>query len=272
MKLEKKPRITFTPLAWRKMFSYARAVDTEITGFGEVEVRGNEMHVIDTYIFPQKANMGYVKLDSGALLDWMDDCKRKGQQQRVQRSNLWWHSHVNGRCFRSGTDDDTVERLLTTMPYVIACTVNKHHQYELSLHLKDPYRITFNNMNPFVNGHDLGRIDRDCDAEARKMVVDSTPKRDIPAIQPYSGKTYDLSSKAPNKYDLWERYRIPTKYKPPVIEDPEALSNAERDALEEYLYGVDKGTKSSLWDDLQSAQEADRLIREAAKKGGHGGL
>ena len=180
MKLEQKPKVVFTPSAWRKMFAYARSVDTEICGFGEVELRKGTYFIKDTYIFPQIASGGYVKIDNGALLDWMSHCKREGRQDRVENSRLWWHSHVNMSCFRSGTDNGTIEDLLTSMPYVLSCVVNKQFQYELSLHLKDPVRVTFNNMNPYVDRVDLGVLERDCDREARKMVKREEPVRRLP--------------------------------------------------------------------------------------------
>lgn len=179
MKLERKPKVVFTPLAWRKMFSYARAVRTEITGFSDVQVRDNTFYVSDTYIFPQVATGGHVELDSGALLSWMEECKRNGRPELPGSCRLWWHSHVNFSCFRSGTDEATVERLLTAMPYVICCVVNQSYQYELSLHLKDPYRITFNHMNPYVEKLDTGKLDLMCDKEAAKLVKPKVHKTEV---------------------------------------------------------------------------------------------
>lgn len=160
------------------MFLYARSVDTEIAGFGEVELLHGRYYITDTYIFPQKASGGYVELDGEALTNWMRDCAKKGQHERVAKSRLWWHSHVNMSCFRSVTDNDTVERLLTSMPYVISCVVNKQFQYELSLHLKEPVRVTFNHVNPMVDRFDTSLAEIDCAKEAKEMVRDSAPVQD----------------------------------------------------------------------------------------------
>lgn len=224
------------------MFSYARAVNTEITGFSNVEVRDNrEFYVSETFIFPQVGEAAFVKLDSGALLDWMGHCKKIGRPQLPGTCRLWWHSHVKMNCFRSGTDNDTVERLLTSMPFVISCVVNQNYQYELSLHLKDPYRITFNNMNPYTDRIDDGKLDRDCDREARQMVKEPPKPK------------YDLN--------MWDKYKTQPVEAGSHVERAVLREARDANSFEPFTYDSDKkkrenndyerwGYTKEEWDDL----------------------
>ena len=170
MKIENKFKVVYTNEAYYKMYAYARAAKGEVTGFGTVKTIGNTLLVDDLYIVPQRATAAGVHVTGDTLTEFMGWCKREKRMDRVSGMRLWWHSHADFGCFRSGTDKATCELLLQVMPWLLCVVVNKKGQHETTIHLKDPARVTFTRPKVEVEHAPYQEWNDQCTAEVAAMV------------------------------------------------------------------------------------------------------
>lgn len=235
MRTEGKFKVVYSAEAHFRMYAYARAAKGEVTGFGQVHQRGDTLYVDDIYIVPQKATGAGVHVDADTLQDFMAWCKKTKRNDRLNNLRLWWHSHVDMGCFRSGTDRATCELLLQVMPWLLCVVVNKKGQHETTLHLKDPARMTF--MHPRVETRDYPYTEwkKECDAQVATMVrpwVHETKEEPVQHKKGWDGPVI-INPPSDHTHD----------YQPGLFVRPEGES-----AEEVYLSALDSGAKETPWD------------------------
>jgi hypothetical protein len=124
----------------RKLHAYVKAVDGEIAGMGEIEVRDDgNLWVVDVAIYDQEVTGGTADLSSEALAHFQTDLIKNGKSPK--NWYLWWHSHANMGAFFSTTDTGTIETS-TEFDHVVSLVVNKRRERKARLDTHTPFRIT----------------------------------------------------------------------------------------------------------------------------------
>lgn len=122
-----KPALLIPLKSWIKIMAYVDAVDTEITGFFDVEYNpeDNQLEVGEVFLIEQTASGGDVEMDEDAISQFMVEMIKKGKEQMPRG---WWHSHVNMNVFWSGTDETTITKDFTNDTYTVSLVVNKKRE------------------------------------------------------------------------------------------------------------------------------------------------
>lgn len=194
MHLEQRPRVVFTKLAYKTMLEYCKQSPGEITGFGSVQQHGSTLYVDEVYITPQEVTGGHCEITGKTLLEFMTWCNKNKRKDLPPKARLWWHSHNNFGCFRSGTDKATVEMLLGGLPYLLCIVANKKGEMEVSLHFREP-RVTILNVKVEVVS-ETDHLEAEIKAEVEQKVshktftsVVSTPLNMLPSRTPAANDT-----------------------------------------------------------------------------------
>jgi hypothetical protein len=239
MKLLHKPKITFSQEAYARLFAYARAARGEITGFGVVDESPAGLFVSEVFILEQKATAAGCQVNAGTLHQLMKWAKQENRPELAAKARLWWHSHAGFNCFRSGTDEGTVDLLLQVMPYLLCTVVNHKSQQLTSLHLKEPQRITFDRLPIYREQLDLGYIQADVEQEVQQKVTEWTYE---PIAEPK--KMEIISERMTDGVPYYLPHEVNDK--PDKPKDPSTFTS--REAEEAYLAALNSGHAEGAWD------------------------
>lgn len=121
--------------ALNKMFSYARAVNTEIGGLLLIDDSGDQPLVKDALIFQQTVTGASVELDAEELGKQMEQVAMR-RPSKFEMLKGWWHSHNNFDTFWSGVDDECFENFLETNNNVYGIVVNKAGSMKARIDIK----------------------------------------------------------------------------------------------------------------------------------------
>lgn len=137
-------KLIIPPAVERKLHAYVKAVEGEIAGMGEIEVRedGN-LWVTDVTIYDQEVTGGTADLSSEALAHFQTDLVKRGESPK--NWYLWWHSHAGMAAFFSTTDTGTIETS-TEFDHVVSLVVNKRRERKARLDTHFPFRITVTDL------------------------------------------------------------------------------------------------------------------------------
>jgi hypothetical protein len=91
------------------MLAYARAVNSEISGFGKIRETKNKISLTHVKIFEQTTSGAGTTLDAEALTKFYLSLIKTNEKPELW--NCWWHSHYSFNVFFSGVDDATIEKL-----------------------------------------------------------------------------------------------------------------------------------------------------------------
>ena len=141
--------ILLKPLAYQKLQSYIRNVESEISGLGKViadEYTGNFV-VEDIRLITQKATLATTTMDSNGVAKFMDDLISEGEDTSLWK--LWWHSHANMDVFWSGTDVNTINDFNTEQKldnYFVSIVGNKAGRLKCRIDVFYPLRHTVDDI------------------------------------------------------------------------------------------------------------------------------
>jgi len=222
LKMERKAEVVFSREAYFRMMEYCRQAKGEVTGFGSVTEREGYLYVDEVYIMPQFADAAGVVVNQKTMLELMSWARAQGRPDLVPKARLWWHSHAKFDVFRSKTDNDTIELLLSMMPYVVAVVGNHAGEYECSVHHAAP-RTSVTNLRIYQEDYDPLKIAQEIQQEIAEKVhefVVPEPLKEAPA--------FAHSEERPVSYDKWDRYRQDKQAELELIMDPTELRKAPK--------------------------------------------
>jgi proteasome lid subunit RPN8/RPN11 len=145
-----------------KIFTYARAVDSEIGGLMVVDESGEKPLIKDCLLSKQKANSSEMELDPDAIAEMLESAIKK-KNINIEQISGWWHSHSNFETFWSGQDDDCFDCISNTSPIVYGIVINKSGDMLGRIDIKTRIgTIKVNNVKitPFY-GKDKGKFVKD---------------------------------------------------------------------------------------------------------------
>ena len=215
---QQKPVVKVARRAYLKMMAYAKAAPGEVSGMGIIEEIDGSLFLSEVFICKQQAAGGGVELDQEDLGRIVTQMVVDGDDESPKMMRCWWHSHNDFGCFRSGTDTDTVDRLLGTMPYVVCVVVNKKGEYELTLYANSKSDIfepqVIEGCRFLVIDEEEDAIDAECRAEVGHLVEAFHP---TPAVGHGDDGYTD--------FNAWLRFQH-TGTKEPAISDMEVVKTA----------------------------------------------
>ena len=114
--------VYITTKAFAKIVEFTMQCEEEISGFGKVECVEDGFVINDSFILKQNVSGASTDIDTNELM------KALMSKRNTKNWRLWWHSHVNMEAFWSATDDETVEKLVSSKP-MISLVINKSRDY-----------------------------------------------------------------------------------------------------------------------------------------------
>lgn len=134
------PRLVLPQRVWQKLCCLARAVVTEIGGYGTCRLHGGDVIVTDVFTVPQHVTTGEVVLTDVGTAQLVDLIKARGESPATLR--MQWHSHVDGNVFWSGQDRRNIkDNLLSLSPWFVSLEVNHRGDCLCRLDIRTPMRI-----------------------------------------------------------------------------------------------------------------------------------
>ena len=119
-------KVAISENASKKIYAATMSAKGEVSGLAKVKKIGNRFVIVDS-ISPEQTNSeAYTEIGSKQLSRLLITMAK----QNVDSSDwhCWWHSHSYMQCCFSGTDTDTIKRLVRfgSKPfYLISIVVNK---------------------------------------------------------------------------------------------------------------------------------------------------
>jgi len=126
--------VSITRTAYRKLMLFPKLVESEIGGLCRVVQDGIGFHVSDTVLLRQQVSGVHVDLDMDALSEFV------GMVDDPSEYRSWWHSHYSFGVGWSGTDENTIDRLGISMPYLLSICVNQAGDMVARLDIFKPFR------------------------------------------------------------------------------------------------------------------------------------
>ena len=129
--------------AFEKLKSYVLSVDTEISGLGIVQRRGDVFYIPEVFLLEQEVSAAWTKLDPVAIAKLMGRIISRNQDPSLLR--FWWHSHSAMAPFWSALDEATVENLKNN-GFLVSLVINRRLEYLCRLDLYKPLRVTIDGI------------------------------------------------------------------------------------------------------------------------------
>lgn len=120
--------------AIRKIFSFATLSPGEITGWGNVERKGNHFRISEVFILKQRARKDRVDEDPLALNEYLGNCLDPS------KIKFQWHSHGDLPVFFSSQDREIVKGYSTD--FLISMVVNRRCDYLCRLDIFRPFELS----------------------------------------------------------------------------------------------------------------------------------
>lgn len=162
----------------RRLNAYVQAVDSEIAGMGELEMRedGN-LWVTDIAIYNQEVTGGTADLSPQALAMFQTELIKAGKSPK--NWYLWWHSHHTMGAFFSTTDTGTIGTS-TEFDHLMSLVVNQRRDRKarFDTHMINglPLRMTVDNVAIEI-GPDVTARNTELDQEIYDLAVKLTDLR-----------------------------------------------------------------------------------------------
>jgi len=142
-----KPIVYMTPLAYAKLFGYARKCPIEISGMGFVDVLpGKGFLVKDVFLVKQKGSSGGTELDQEALGKMASEWIMNGEEWKNEKMKTWFHSHGKLSCFWSGTDTEQMNKNFSHTQWMLSIVVNQKGEYKARLDIHYPIHIEIDDL------------------------------------------------------------------------------------------------------------------------------
>lgn len=147
------PLITITPLAYVDLLLAVDLCPVEVSGLGDVELRGREWRVTSIVAIPQKCSIMHTRFDPFAYNRYLAHLSKAGRLEEVDSKGLWWHSHVKDRARFSIMDWEYIELTFGRMvprsaknPWLVSIVANQFHELGVRLDIFHPRRETYENL------------------------------------------------------------------------------------------------------------------------------
>lgn len=140
-------KILWKQQAFQKFRAYIHGINYEISGFGKIEKRGDDIVILDVRIFPQEVSAAHTEMDAKGLAHFWEELAVANEDLGAWK--LWWHSHVNMQAFFSGTDLDTIDEFDTELPtenWMLSIVTNKSGKTLAQIDIFQPIRCTINDV------------------------------------------------------------------------------------------------------------------------------
>ena len=136
-------KVKITPEAYARLICYIEAVESEISGLGEVELKDGNIIITSVTTLPQMCSAASTDIKDDEFAKWLEDYVKAGGDPSKLR--LWWHSHYEMGTFLSpGTDVPTITDILGTTgaDWFIVIVGNVKHEFLVNVEIFSPVRFT----------------------------------------------------------------------------------------------------------------------------------
>jgi len=135
--------IFILPLAFQRLKIYIDLCPVEISGLGEVELRGDRLVVTDLFLIPQTGTPSETELDPEHLYEFLAKHLLQGRDPASLR--VWWHSHAGMDVNWSRIDQETIGKF--PGDYLISIVGNKRGEFLCRLDIFAPSPQTINDLD-----------------------------------------------------------------------------------------------------------------------------
>lgn len=136
-------RVFISPESKEKLDLYIRLCQEEISGLGFARVEGNDFIIEDIMLLPQEVTAGSTDLNNEDVSKFMVSLIKDDIDPSLIKT--WWHSHVNGKCFWSSTDNNTIDRF--NNDWMVSIVGNHSGEYNVRVDLYKPFRVTLDELD-----------------------------------------------------------------------------------------------------------------------------
>jgi len=168
------PVVFITPEAKQRLDCYIELCSDEVSGLGEVERIGRNFLITSVQIFNQDVTGASTELDKEAVHAFL--LALIMEKKDPKKFKLWWHSHVSGEAFWSGTDDETADSF--DNEWMISIVGNNRGDYRVRFDLYDPIRVKIDGI-PLREYHPISTALRD---EVRAELKEKVHRKKTPVI------------------------------------------------------------------------------------------
>ena len=160
--------IVLTERAFRELFGYVYAVDTEVSCLGVVRREG-PVFVIERFLLvAQEGQSAHTEMDEEDMAALIEEMVTGGAADEASRLKCWAHSHPGLGLFWSGTDDATCRRLCSD--WLGSLVVESEHRIRARVDCNDPLPLTVDNAPVFIRLEGHSDIADRCAEEAQRKV------------------------------------------------------------------------------------------------------
>ena len=186
----------------KKLFSYVRSTNDEVSGLGLVRQIDNGYEIYDIFVLKQVSTGAHTDLDTGEMSKLI--CTLIKEKKNVNDLRFWWHSHPTFGTEWSGTDDATCKRLANDK-FMVAWCVNHKYDIRCRVELTKPFNMTIDKISATIDGE----MDKEIDDTLAKEALSKVESRKFS----YFGSD-DKKRKHNNFYYDWDRdeQRMVKKY------------------------------------------------------------
>jgi hypothetical protein len=122
--------------ALRKIQSWTRIVDGEVSGMGMASFEDGRLVITDAFLLKQTCGDSSTELDDSAIANLIREVDESGKP--AENLRFWWHSHNNMGVFWSGTDEATIKGMVESGGWSVSLVINKKYDYKLRVDIGDP--------------------------------------------------------------------------------------------------------------------------------------
>ncbi len=154
---------------WRKIMSYAKAAEHEVSGLGTIEKRNGALYITDAFILKQTSGPVSAEIDPEAISELVTRKISEGDMEFPSKLRFQWHSHVDFATNHSAQDYETVlEYARSGAKYLLSLIVNKKEEYEAWFSTFDPIKII--GLKASVIIVDDQEMTKKCEEEVAELV------------------------------------------------------------------------------------------------------
>lgn len=135
------PSLIIPARIYSELMFYANAVDTEVGGYGTliIDKDSNTLTIDELFFTGQVVTSVECDINAENMAKIYERILEAGEDEKIERLNLWWHSHGSMGVSFSGTDINSMWSWFG--PYEVALVVNKKGEAKANLMTKTPIQI-----------------------------------------------------------------------------------------------------------------------------------
>ncbi len=191
--------IFILPLAFQRLKIYIELCPVEISGLGEVDLRGDRLIVTDLFLIPQKGTPSQTELDPERLCQFLT--QYLAQRRDPASLRVWWHSHGGMDVNWSRTDEETIRNF--PGDYLISIVGNKRGEVLCRLDIFAPSPQTIDSLDLVpLNGPEVEAI-ADSDAQRREVLAEIREKvRIFLPVEPVELQEWVIASETEHQIEM----------------------------------------------------------------------